>query len=46
MIMNEDTNDDYYVCVNCGVLIMATELLGKKDKCPICGSEDLDFFEG
>ena len=39
--MNED---DYYVCADCGELIMAVEM--NEEKCTNCGTKDLDFFEG
>lgn len=41
---NDMNEDDYYICSNCGELIMEEEK--NEDTCPNCGSEDLDFFEG
>lgn len=39
---------DYFDCNNCGELIMVEEVKTKDDIfiCPICGSIDIDHFEG
>lgn len=44
--MNEEVNDNYYVCNHCGNLFMEETLGEENKKCSICGSTDLDFFEG
>ena len=47
--MNErNTQDDYYLCGNCGEMIMLEEMPENSTdkKCTNCGSDKLDFFEG